>query len=324
MEPGYLSLYRSGELARRAAALWKRLARCDICPRRCGVDRLGGETGYCGIGRRSVVAAACDHHGEEPAVSGRHGSGTIFFAGCNLRCVYCQNHQISQEWHPLPETRSAALAQSMLSLQEHGCHNINFVTPSHVVPQIVAAVILAVPQGLKIPLVYNSSGYDDLATLRNLSGICDIYLPDLRYTSGKSAATYSGAEDYPEVARDAIREMYRQVGNLEVDSAGIARRGLIVRHLILPGGLSGSEAALRFIAEEVSPQVTLSVMSQYSPQHHAGAYPEIARRLGPEEYRGVTHLLERFGLENGWLQEMAAADHYLPRFSDEGHPFHRE
>ncbi len=324
MTPGYLNLYHSGELARRAEALWARLARCDICPRGCGVDRLNGETGFCGIGARAVVAAACDHHGEEPAISGSRGSGTIFFAGCNLRCVYCQNHQISQDWQPLPETDTDALARHLLTLQERGCHNINLVTPSHVVPQIVAAVLLAVPLGLNLPLVYNSSGYDGLETLRALDGIIDVYLPDLRYASGDAAAKYSDASDYPAVARAAIREMYRQVGNLEVDDAGVARRGVIVRHLILPGGLSGSEATLRFLAEEISPQITLSVMSQYGPQHRAAAYPEIARQLEYGEYSAVVQLLERFGLENGWLQEMAAADHYLPDFAAGEHPFERE
>ena len=212
----------------------------------------------------------------------------------------------------------------MLDLQERGCHNINLVTPSHVVPQIVAAVLLAVPLGLNLPLVYNSSGYDGLETLRALDGIIDVYLPDLRYASGDAAAKYSDAPDYPEVARAAIREMYRQVGNLEVDDAGVARRGVIVRHLILPGGLSGSEDTLRFLAEEISPQITLSVMSQYGPRHRAAAYPEIARQLEYGEYSAVVRLLERFGLENGWLQEMAAADHYLPDFAAEEHPFERE
>ena len=324
MAAGYLGLYHSGELAHRAEALRARLSSCDICPRRCGADRAGGKSGDCGIGAQAVVAAACDHHGEEPAISGDLGSGTIFFAGCNLRCVYCQNHQISQDWRPLPETDTRALARHMLDLQARGCHNINLVTPSHVVPQIVAAVLLAVPLGLNLPLVYNSSGYDGLDTLRALDGIIDVYLPDLRYASEGAAAKYSGATDYPEVARAGIREMYRQVGNLEVDAAGVARRGVIVRHLILPGGLSGSEAALRFLSEEISPEVTLSVMSQYGPQHRAADYPEIARRLEYGEYTAVVRLLERFGLENGWLQEMAAADHYLPDFKDGEHPFERD
>ena len=253
MAPGYLSLYHRGELARRAEALRARLTGCDICPRNCGIDRLRGETEYCGIGARAVVAAACDHHGEEPAISGQRGSGTIFFAGCNLRCVYCQNHQISQDWRPLPETDTPALAHHMLDLQARGCHNINLVTPSHVVPQIVAAVLAAVPLGLNLPLVYNSSGYDGLDTLCALDGIVDIYLPDLRYSSAETADRLSGAADYPAAARAAILEMYHQVGNLEVDAAGVAQRGVIVRHLILPGGLSGSQDTLRFLAEEVSP-----------------------------------------------------------------------
>ena len=324
MAPGYLSLYHRGELARHAEALRARLTGCDICPRNCGIDRLRGETEYCGIGARAVVAAACDHHGEEPAISGQRGSGTIFFAGCNLRCVYCQNHQISQDWRPLPETDSAALARYMLDLQVRGCHNINLVTPSHVVPQILDALCEAVPLGLELPLVYNSSGYDALATLRALDGIVDIYLPDLRYAAADVAAKYSDAADYPAVARAAVREMYRQVGNLEVDAAGVARRGVIVRHLILPNGLSGSREALRFLAEEISPQITLSVMGQYGPQHCAAQYPEIARRLADGEYAAVVDWLERFGLENGWLQEMAAADNYLPDFAAGEHPFERQ
>jgi putative pyruvate formate lyase activating enzyme len=324
MAPGYLDLYRNGELARRAEALTARLTHCDICPRNCAVDRLNGETEYCGIGARAVVANACHHHGEEPPISGSRGSGTIFFAGCNLRCVYCQNHQISQDWRPLPETDTAALARVMLDLQARGCQNINFVTPSHVAPQIVAALLLAVPLGLNLPLVYNSSGYDALETLRALDGIIDVYLPDLRYAAGDAAAKYSDAADYPAVARAAVREMYRQVGNLKMDEDGVAVRGVIVRHLILPGGLSGSYQTLRFLAEEISPQITLSVMSQYGPQHRATAHPEIARQLEQGEYAAVVEWLDEFGLENGWLQEMASADHYLPDFAAVDHPFERE
>jgi len=319
----YLSLYRSGELARRAAALEARLANCDICPRACGVNRSGGETGYCRSASLPVVTSVLAHHGEEPVLSGRRGSGTIFFGNCNLRCRYCQNYQISQELGERSryETDIPTLASHMLRLQDEGCHNINFVSPSHFVPQIVAAVLAAIPRGLSVPLVYNSSGYDALETIRQLDGIIDIYLPDLRYGSDDHARKYSDAPGYPETARAAIREMYRQVGELKTDETGIAERGLIVRHLILPNDISGSRDCLEWLAQELSPRVAVSIMSQYHPCYHAFSEPQIARRITGSEYEKVVEIVTELGLENGWLQEMESAEHYLPDFNDRHRPF---
>jgi putative pyruvate formate lyase activating enzyme len=324
MEPGYLTLYRSGELERRARALEARLAACDICPRQCGVNRLQDERGYCHSGRLPIVSSVCAHHGEEPALSGTRGSGTVFFGNCNLRCVYCQNYQISQdpERQKSKEMDCQALADRMLYLQDElGCHNINFVSPSHFVPQLLRAVVEAVPGGLRVPLVYNSSGYDSVASLRELDGVISIYLPDLRYASNQWAEEFSDAPDYVARARQAIAEMHRQVGDLVVDESGLARRGLIVRHLILPSGLAGSEESLTWLVREISPAVTVSIMSQYMPVHRAPRMPLLARRITSQEHRAVLRLLTDLGIDNGWVQEMSAAEEYLPDFEREGHPF---
>ena len=323
-EPGYVALYRSGGLERRAGALEARLASCDICPRECGVNRLEAARGFCHSGHLPVVSSVFCHRGEEPAISGTRGSGTIFFGNCNMRCVYCQNYQISQNWkkQKSKDIECRTLAENMLYLQDTlGCHNINLVSPTHFVPQIVRAVLEAVPMGLHVPLVYNSSGYDSVATLRELDGIISIYLPDLRYASDKWAKRLSGAPDYVARARQAIREMFRQVGDLVVDEYGVARRGLIVRHLILPNGLAGSEESLGWLARELSPSVTVSVMSQYLPLHRAHREPLLSRTISMAEYERVIQLLDDLGLENGWVQEMGAAQNYLPDFEREGHPF---
>lgn len=323
IEPGYIALYHSGELEARTKQLEARLASCNLCPRQCRVNRLDGETGFCRSGYLPIVSSACAHHGEEPVLSGSRGSGTIFFGNCNMRCVYCQNHQISQnrDIRKSCEVECSVLAGKMLHLQNAGCHNINFVTPSHFVPQILRALIIAIPQGLRIPLVYNTSGYDSLETIKELDGIMDIYLPDLRYASEIKAKKYSQAPDYVASARAAIREMYRQTGKLVLDENGIAQRGVIVRLLILPGGVSGTEESLKWLSREVSPLVSVSLMSQYSPQHHAGLFPEIARTVTAAEYRSAAEALEKAGLVNGWVQELSAQEYYLPDFEKEGHPF---
>lgn len=316
-EPNYISLYQTGELARRAERLEARLGKCDICPRVCGANRLEKPSGFCRSGRLPVVASVCAHRGEEPVLSGVKGSGTIFFAGCNMRCVFCQNHQISQSrgsrLHEVMDFRG--LADKMLYLQDElGCHNINFVSPSHFVPAIVRALLEAVPRGLRVPLVYNTGGYDSLETLRELDGIISIYLPDLRYADNSAAARFSLTPDYVPHVRAAIKEMYRQVGDLVINEAGVARQGLIIRHLILPNGIAGSADSLAWLASEVSPTVTLSIMAQYMPVYRASEYPELSRRITPAEYRAVVELLSRLGLENGWLQELEASEHYLPDF----------
>lgn len=323
-EPRYIALYNSGELACRAREFETRLRSCDICPRECGVNRLEGETSFCHSGYLPIVAAVCAHRGEEPAISGERGSGTIFFGNCNLRCAYCQNHQISQNHRTQSKNQvdHQALAGHMLYLQnELGCHNINLVSPSHFVPQIVKALLEAVPMGLHLPLVYNTSSYDSVYTLRALEGIVSVYLADLRYSSNKWGRRFSRVSDYVGRAREAIREMYRQVGNLTLDEGGVAQSGLIVRHLILPNGLAGSRESLAWLVNEISPEVTVSVMAQYYPAHRALKIPELARKITASEYEEVVGLLDELGIENGWLQEMDAPDTYRPDFAREGHPF---
>jgi len=324
IEPGYIALYRSGELQRRAHALEARLASCDICPRQCRVNRLENELGFCHSGHLPLVAAVCAHHGEEPAISGSRGSGAGFFGNCNMRCVYCKNYQISQNWRKrkTKEIDCHTLAERMLYLQDElGCHNINFVSPSHFVAQLVWSVLEAVPMGLRLPLVYNTSGYDSVASLKELDGIISIYLPDLSYASDDWAKKFSHTPDYVARARQAIREMQRQVGNLILDEFGLAQRGLIVRHLILPNGLAGSEESLTWLARELSPTVTVSIMSQYLPLHRAQRIPLLSRTISVAEYEIVLQLLSDVGIENGWIQEIGASENYVPDFEREGHPF---
>jgi putative pyruvate formate lyase activating enzyme len=319
-EPEYIALYRSGELERRVARLEARLAECDICPRECGARRTEGKVGSCNSGFLPIIASYCAHHGEEPVLSGQRGSGTIFFGNCNMRCVYCQNHQISQDpaAQKYNEADTHVLAERMLYLQEvlH-CHNINLVTPSHLVPQITHAVLESVPRGLRLPLVYNTSSYDSLKTLLELDGIISIYLADLRYASNQMGRKYSRVRGYVEHSRAAIKEMQRQVGDLIVDENGIAQKGLIIRHLILPNRIAGSEESLRWLVSEVSPKVAVSIMSQYYPAHRAYRYKELNRRISPEEYQEVVTLAGRLGVENGWIQGMDSAESYRPDFAAE-------
>ncbi|PJB50744.1 MAG: radical SAM protein [Chloroflexi bacterium CG_4_9_14_3_um_filter_45_9] len=327
MEPTYLGLYLSGELKRRAEALEIRLASCDICPRECHVNRLENEHGFCHSGYLPIVSAVCDHHGEEPAISGSRGTGAIFFGNCNMRCVYCQNYQISQDpgHQSSKEIDFYALAQQMIHLQnELGCHNISFISPSHFVPQLVRAVLEAVPLGLRVPIVYNTNAYDSIASLQALEGIVDIYLPDLRYASDTYAAKFSHTADYVTRAREAILEMYRQAGDLMLNDSGLAQKGLIVRHLILPNGLAGSRDSFTWLFKEVSPKVTVSIMSQYYPAHLAPQIPQLQRKISLPEYLDVLKLVDELGLENGWIQDMEAADNYLPHFDREGHLFSAE
>jgi putative pyruvate formate lyase activating enzyme len=323
-QPGYLLLYHSGELQKRVQTLKDRLTACDICPHRCAVNRLKDQEGFCRSGYLPVVSSVCAHNGEEPALSGSRGSGTVFFGNCNMRCAYCQNYQISQNESGQKANRISiqALADKMLYLQNDlHCHNINLVSPTHFVPQIVEALQAAIPKGLNLPLVFNSGGYDSMTTIQALEGIVDIYLPDIRYSSDEAALKYSGVKNYVINNRSAIKEMFRQVGNLKVEENEIAYRGLIIRHLILPEGLAGSGRSLRWIAGELSPEVTMSVMSQYFPCHRATQFSEINRQISYSEYSGVVELMEELGMENGWLQEMDAPANYRPDFSREGHPF---
>ncbi len=326
-EPGYITMYRSGELEQKVVSLEDRLSSCDICPRECGVNRLSGEEGFCRSRFLPAVSSVCSHHGEEPVLSGTRGSGTVFFSNCNMRCIYCQNYQISQDYDQQQsrEIDCYTLAERMIYLQDDmGCHNINFVSPSHFVPQMVRAVLEAVPMGLHIPLVYNSGGYDSVETLKELDGIINIYLPDLRYSSDKHATEYSQAPNYVKHARAAIKEMYRQVGNLRLDEAGLAQQGLIVRHLILPNRLAGSEDSLKWLTNEVSPDVTMSVMSQYYPAYKANQIPALSRKIKYSEYSEVVKLMNTLGINNGWLQGMKSSEYYLPDFRRESNPFERK
>ena len=328
MGPSYLELYRSGELERRAEALEKQLASCDICPRECQVNRLKNEHGFCHSGYLPIVSAVCDHHGEEPAISGSRGTGAIFFGNCNMRCVYCQNYQISQdpEYQASREMDFHTLAERMVYLQDElGCHNISFISPSHFVPQLVRAVLEAVPMGLRVPIVYNTNAYDSVASLQALDGIVDIYLPDLRYASDAWAAKFSHTSDYVMRARQAILEMYQQVGDeLVLDDWGLAQRGLIIRHLILPNRLAGSYDSLTWLVHDISPNVTVSIMSQYHPTHLATQIPQLCRKISASEYSEVLELVDKLGLENGWIQGTDAAENYLPHFERDSHPFQPE
>ncbi len=322
MNPGYIELYLSGELQKRAARLTARLESCDLCPRDCGVNRLVGQEGFCHSGALPLVPSFCAHWGEEPALSGQRGSGTIFFSNCNLRCVYCQNFQISQ--NPAEQrTRAVSiqtLAAYMLGLQQQGCHNINLVSPTHFIAQILEALSLAAAGGLCLPLVYNTNAYDRLDVLRELDGVVDIYLPDIKYVDENNAIKYSSARGYPRTARLAIREMWRQVGALVTSSAGIAEKGLIVRHLILPEGVSGTQSILKWLSS-LSPEVTLSLMSQYYPAHRAGRYTALGRPITSAEHEEALRFLEEAGLENGWVQDLEAPGIYRPDFERPGHPF---
>src|SRR5208337_3803279 len=272
-EPAYVRLLRSGELADRARRSRRQMENCDLCARYCRVNRLRSIRGaVCRTGERAVVYSAGPHYGEEDCLRGWRGSGTIFFSWCNLRCVYCQNWEIAWEGQGR-ETSDAELAQMMLRLQAQGCHNINFVTPSHVVAQILAAANIAAEKGLRLPLVYNSSGYDSPEALALLDGVVDIYMPDMKYGDDKSARKLSHIRDYVRVNQAAVREMHRQVGDLRISTEGLAERGLLVRHLVLPDGLSGAEAVLKFLAEEISTDTYLNLMGQYRPCHRADEHP---------------------------------------------------
>jgi putative pyruvate formate lyase activating enzyme len=297
--PCYLEAHRTGLLARRAEEAVRRLARCDLCPRACGVDRIGGERGVCGAGAAVEVASWGPHFGEEPPLVGRHGSGTIFLAHCGLRCCFCQNADIS--FGGADALSAGELALVMLRLQALGCHNVNFVTPTHYLPQILAAVDSAAGRGLEIPLVWNCGGYEDAAALELLEGVVDIYMPDVKFADAATARRFCGAPDYFEVARRAVREMHRQVGDLEIGAPGTARRGLLVRHLVLPDGLAGTEAVMAFLAGEISRDTWVNVMDQYRPCHRAREFPELARRIAPAERAAAVATARRAGLHRGIL-----------------------
>jgi len=296
-EPAYLALHRSGELLRRAETAVASLAECRVCPRDCRVDRSVDETAICKTGRYAQVSSYFAHLGEEDCLRGRRGSGTIFFNMCNLRCVFCQNYDISQVSQGR-EVGPAELAAMMLELQEVGCHNINFVTPEHVVPQVLEGLVVAVEAGLRLPIVYNTSGYDSLESLRLLDGVVDIYMPDFKFFTAEASLRYLKAKDYGEVARRVIKEMHRQVGPLKVDERGIAKRGVLVRHLVMPGLLDETRQIFNFLADEVAPDTYVNVMAQYHPAWKVSSekYAEINRPLSTADYNEAVHLAEESGL----------------------------
>jgi len=295
MNPSYLNLSKK-ELKRRIDKLFKILQRCEICPRKCHVNRMKGEKGFCQLGYLPIVSAYHPHFGEESPLVGRYGSGTIFMTSCNLSCVYCQNYEISQ-LRIGEEVSFERLAEMMIALQNLGCHNINFVTPTPQVPQIIKSLEIAIKTGLKIPLVYNTNAYDSVETLKLLDGIFDIYMPDAKYSDDKIATKYSSAPNYFETMKKAIKEMHRQVGDLVISEEGIAVRGLIVRHLVLPNNLVGSEKIFEFIAKEISKNTFINIMDQYWPAYKAHQYPELSRRISEKEFQETINLAKKFGLK---------------------------
>ncbi len=296
MEPGYVTLHERGELAERIDAALAMLKDCGLCPRMCKVNREENEPGFCLTGRLAKVAGYNLHFGEEAPLVGVRGSGTIFFAQCNLGCVFCQNYDISHEDQSAREVTKDQLAWIMLSLQKAGALNINFVTPSHVAPQILEALPLAVSGGLRVPLVYNSGGYDRVKTLKLLDGVFDIYMPDAKFAKHEHAARYCEARDYPGRARAAIKEMHRQVGDLALDGDGIAARGLLVRHLVMPGGVAGTKEWMEFLGREISKNTYVNVMDQYRPCGRAFEFPEINRTVTPDEFEQALKAAKDAGL----------------------------
>jgi putative pyruvate formate lyase activating enzyme len=301
-EPGYWGLHRSGELARRIETAWAMLAHCELCPHRCGANRLDGERGICRMGELPKVSSWNLHAWEEPPISGTHGSGTIFFSGCTGRCRFCQNYPISQLGYGAVVSVER-LAGMMLELQRKRAHNINFVTPTHFMPHILAALPYAIEGGLRLPLVYNTSGYECVEALRLLEGVVDLWLPDAKYADNATARRLSGFKNYVEHNWAALREIYRQVGDeLVLDECGLAVRGMIVRHMVLPEGLAGTVEVLRWIADELSPRVHVSLMDQYFPAHRAVGDSVLGRKVTEEEYEAALDAFDAAGLENGWCQ----------------------
>lgn len=296
VEPSYIETHRRGEITARIAAAEALLAPCTLCPHRCRIDRRAGENGICETFASAEVASAGPHFGEESPLVGSGGSGTIFFSSCNLRCVFCQNFDISQQSRGRV-MGAEALGRRMLDLQRRGCHNINLVTPSHQVPAILGGLACAVDAGLRLPLVYNTSGYDSVPTLRLLDGIVDIYMPDLKTLDPRSAELYLRAADYPEVAKAALKEMHRQVGDLELDDRGVARRGILLRHLVMPKGLASTRQALTFLRDEISPNTYVNIMAQWHPAGEANAYPDIDAPLGRGDYQEALAIAAEVGMK---------------------------
>ena len=327
-EPGYLRLLETGELEERVEKLYGLLRACTVCPRDCGNDRLAGVLASCAAGERPIVSAHTPHFGEEPCLSGTRGAGNVFFGNCNLRCVYCQNYQISQDY-PTQKTNEVSVervAEMALELQERGCHNIGFVSPTHFAPQMAKAVLLAARRGLCLPIVYNTNAYDSVEVLRLLEGVVDVYLPDFKYADAGAGSLYSKVPDYPVRARAALLEMFRQKGSrLDLDEEGLLRGGLLVRVLVLPNGVAGVGETLAWIAETLSSRVAVSLMAQYYPIHRAASnekYAALSRSITPAEWEEALAALDANGLVNGYQQELdTAGRYYRPDFRDRETPF---
>lgn len=327
-QPKFLQLYRTGELEKRVIQLEKLLESCTVCPKDCGNNRLADEIAACYSGRLPIVSSFTAHFGEEPALSGTKGAGNIFFGNCNLRCVYCQNYQISQTWKTQKknEISHESLAEIMLELQQKGCHNIGFVSPTHFAPQMARSILIAAEKGLRLPIVYNTNAYDSVEVLRLLDGIVDVYLPDLKYAENDAGFEFSKVRGYTDFARAAIKEMFRQTGeNLVYDENGLLKRGLVIRLLVLPNDIAGIEENLRWIRDELSPKVAISLMAQYYATNKAATddrYILLSRRISEREWSKTVELLEELEMEEGFMQEYESASYYYrPNFDDKEKPF---
>ena len=327
-QPSYLKLLHSGELQNRVDELEKLLEQCIVCPRDCLNNRLNNEIAACYSGRLPIVSSYTAHFGEEPPLVGKRGAGNIFFGNCNLRCVYCQNYQISQthKQQLKNEISHERLAGIMLELQERGCHNINFVSPTHFAPQMARSILIAAERGLRLPIVYNTNSYDAVSVLKLLEDVVDVYLPDLKYADDESGFLYSKVRSYKDYSRLALKEMYRQTGpDLVFDEDGLLKRGLVIRLLVLPNDVASIEESIEWIRDELNPKVAISLMAQYYPTHQAKSnnrYVLLSRRIRESEWMKATSALEQLGMEEGWVQEFdGAAYYYRPDFSDSEKPF---
>jgi len=327
-EASYLSLLRDGRLESRVETLERLLERCTVCPRDCFNNRLENEIAACYSGRLPIVSSYTAHFGEEPPLVGTRGAGNIFFGNCNLRCVYCQNYQISQTHKEQlkNEITHERLAEIMLELQERGCHNVNFVSPTHFAPQMARAILIAAQKGLHLPVVYNTNAYDAVPVLELLDNVVDVYLPDLKYADDESGYVYSKVRGYKEHSRKALQEMYRQTGpDLVFDGDGLLKRGLVIRLLVLPNDVACVQESIEWIRDELSPRVAISLMAQYYPTHQAATnnrFVLLSRRIRESEWMKATAALETLGMEEGWLQDFdGAAYYYRPDFSDAEKPF---
>ncbi len=317
--PSYIRLFQNGELKKRAQLALDVLKSCKSCPRNCEVDRTVGNTSFCQSGFLPIVSSYTPHFGEEPVLSGSRGAGNIFFGNCNMRCIFCQNFEISQNWkeEKKREVSHQRLADIMIELQEKNCHNIGLVSPTHFSAQILKSISIAAGQGLNLPVIYNTNGYDSVEMLKLYESVIDIYLPDFKYGSNQSGKIYSNANDYFDHTRKAVKEMFRQVGDELIYDGDIIVRGLIIRHLVLPNGLAESEKVFQFIAEELSTNVHVSLMSQYFPTNKAHTNILIDRPLRNSEYEKAIELMNKYGLHNGWIQEMESGENYKPYFNDD-------